>query len=55
MSDKKYSKKQRQIAQEILTELEQEWKNVKANDMGQLFYRLHYFIKQTYLSEDNRK
>lgn len=55
MSNKKYSKMQRQIAQEILTELEEQWKKVRANDAGQLFYRLHHFIKQTYLSEDNKQ
>ena len=54
MSNKKYTKTQRAIAQEILTELEQQWKEVKANDAGQLFYRLYHFIKSTYLSEDKQ-
>lgn len=54
MSDKKYSKMQRQIAQEILTELEQQWKVVKHNDAGQLFFNLRDYIKQTYLSEEKK-
>ena len=55
MRQKKYSKMQRQIAKEILTELEQQWKEAKATDAGQLFYRLHHFIQSTYLSEDGGK
>lgn len=55
MSKKKYSKAQRKVAQEILDELEQEWKSVKTGDIGQLFYRLYHFIKQTYLSENNKR
>lgn len=54
MSNKKYSKTQRKVAQEILTELEQEWKDVKAHDAGQLFYRLYHFIQTKYLSEGEK-
>ena len=51
MTNKKYTKTQRAIAQEILTQLEQQYKVVKANDAGELFYKLREYIKQTYLSE----
>lgn len=54
MSDKKYTKTQRVIAQEILTELEQQWKKVRANDAGELFFYLRDFIKQTYLTEEKK-
>lgn len=55
MSDKKYSKTQRAIAKEILTELEQQYKVVRANDAGELFYKLREYIKQTYLTEDDNR
>ncbi len=54
MSIKKYTKTQRAIAQDILTQLEQQYKVVKANDAGELFYQLRDYIKQTYLLEDKQ-
>lgn len=52
MSSKKYSKPQRAIAKEILTELERQYKVVKANSAMNLFYVMRDYIQQTYLSED---
>lgn len=55
MGNKKYTKPQRAIAQEILTELEQQYKVVKANSAMNLFYVMRDYIKQTYLSEENQQ
>ena len=55
MTNRKYTKTQQAIAQDILTELEQQWKVVKNNDAGQLFFSLRDYIKQTYLLEDNEQ
>ena len=52
MSNKQYTKKQRQIAEEIMTEFEQIYKTIRANDAGELFYKLREFMKNKYLSGD---
>lgn len=55
MSDKKYSKKERAIAQEILDKADDLYKNTKAGDICVMYCKLRDYIKQTYLSEDNKK
>lgn len=46
------TKKEKAIAQEILIQLEQLYRSVRANDAGELFYKLRDYIKQTYLPEE---
>lgn len=48
----KYSKAQKSVAQDILRELEDRYRNLKANSGMDLFYQLRDYIKQTYLSEE---
>lgn len=54
MSDEKYSRPQRAIAQEILLEFKRQYKVVKANRADELFFAMRDYIKQTYLSEDKQ-
>lgn len=55
MSDKKYSKAQRQIAQDILTKADELYKNAKAGEICVMYCKLRDYIKTTYLSEDNKQ
>lgn len=54
MSDKKYTKTERAIAQKILAELEQQYKIVRANDAGELFYKLRDYITKIYLNDKEK-
>lgn len=51
MSNKKYSKGQTQIAQDILRELQDRYRVLKANSGQDLYFQLRDYIKQTYLTE----
>lgn len=52
--NKKITKTAKTIAQDILTQLENIYKTVRANDASEMFYKLRDFIKQTYLSEGDK-
>lgn len=51
MSNKKYSKGQTQVAQDILRELQCLFRDLRANDGGLLFRQLRDYITQKYLTE----
>lgn len=47
----KYSKPQKAVAQDIMRELQDLYRNLRANSGMDLFYQLRDYIKETYLSE----